>query len=49
VDPNVRPLLTQWHYLHIEQEVLPYLREHGVTEDQVTAMLVDNPRAYFQQ
>ncbi|HEY1569904.1 MAG TPA: phosphotriesterase-related protein [Pseudonocardiaceae bacterium] len=49
VDPNVRPLLTQWHYLHIEQEVLPYLREHGVTEDQITAMLVDNPRAYFQQ
>ncbi|HEX3592535.1 MAG TPA: phosphotriesterase-related protein, partial [Pseudonocardiaceae bacterium] len=28
VDPNVRPLLTQWHYLHIEREVLPYLREH---------------------
>ncbi|HEX5120725.1 MAG TPA: phosphotriesterase-related protein [Pseudonocardiaceae bacterium] len=49
VDPNVRPLLTQWHYLHIEQEVLPYLREHGVTEDQITAMLEDNPRAYFQQ
>lgn len=49
IDPNVRPLLTQWHYLHIEREVLPYLREHGVTEDQITAMLVDNPRAYFDQ
>lgn len=49
IDPNVRPLLTQWHYLHIEREVLPYLREHGVTEDQITAMLVDNPRAYFEQ
>lgn len=49
VDPNVRPLLTQWHYLHIEQEVLPYLRDHGVTEDQITAMLVDNPRVYFAQ
>ncbi len=49
VDPNVRPLLTQWHYLHIEQEVLPYLREHGVTEDQITAMLVDTPRAYFDR
>jgi phosphotriesterase-related protein len=48
VDPNVRPLLTQWHYLHIAQEVLPYLREHGVTEDQITAMLVDNPRTYFE-
>jgi phosphotriesterase-related protein len=49
VDPNVKPLLTQWHYLHIEQEVLPYLREHGVTEDQITAMLVDNPRMYFEK
>jgi phosphotriesterase-related protein len=49
IDPNVRPLLTQWHYLHIEREVLPYLREHGVTEDQVTAMLVDNPRVYFEK
>jgi phosphotriesterase-related protein len=49
VDPNVRPLLTQWHYLHIEQEVLPYLREHGVTEEQITAMLMDNPRAYFEK
>lgn len=49
VDPDVRPLLTQWHYLHIEREVLPYLREHGVTEEQITAMLVDNPRRYFEK
>jgi phosphotriesterase-related protein len=48
IDPNVRPLLTQWHYLHIEQEVLPYLREHGVTEEQITTMLVDTPRRYFE-
>jgi phosphotriesterase-related protein len=48
IDPDVRPLLTQWHYLHIEQEVLPYLRERGVGEDQVTAMLVDTPRRYFE-
>ena len=49
IEPTVRPLLSQWHYLHIEREVLPYLREHGVTEDQITAMLVDNPRAYFEK
>jgi phosphotriesterase-related protein len=47
IDPGVRPLLTQWHYLHIHDEVLPYLREHGVTEAQITAMLIDNPRRYF--
>jgi phosphotriesterase-related protein len=44
VDPNVLPFLPQWHYLHIGEEVLPYLREHGVTEEQVTTMLVDVPR-----
>ncbi|HVV24818.1 MAG TPA: phosphotriesterase-related protein [Pseudonocardiaceae bacterium] len=48
IDPNVRPLLNQWHYLHIGQDVLPYLREHGVTEDQITTMLVDTPRRYFE-
>lgn len=49
IDPNVLDFLPQWHYLHIEQEVLPYLRDHGVTEDQITAMLVDNPRRFFEQ
>jgi phosphotriesterase-related protein len=44
IDPGVLPMLPQWHYLHIEQEVLPYLRAHGVTEEQITTMLVDNPR-----
>ncbi|GAA2729986.1 phosphotriesterase-related protein [Actinocorallia aurantiaca] len=44
IDPNVLPFLPQWHYLHIEQDVLPYLREKGVTERQITTMLVDNPR-----
>lgn len=48
MDPNVRPLLTQWHYLHIEQDVLPYLREHGVTDEQIDTMLVDTPRRYFE-
>jgi len=27
--------------------VIPVLREAGVTEDQLTTMLVDNPRRYF--
>ncbi|HEX4429043.1 MAG TPA: hypothetical protein VHZ96_07240 [Frankiaceae bacterium] len=48
IDPNVIGLLPQWHYLHLEQDVLPYLREHGVTEEQIDAMLVANPRRYFE-
>lgn len=36
-----------WHYLHIHNDVLPALRERGVTEAQITTMLVDNPRIIF--
>ena len=36
-----------WHYLHLHDHVIPALRDAGVTEDQVTTMLVDNPRRYF--
>jgi predicted metal-dependent phosphotriesterase family hydrolase len=35
--------LRQWHYRHVSQDVLPYLREHGVTEDQIDAMLMRTP------
>ena len=47
VEPDALALLPQWHYLHIEEQVLPYLRDQGVTEGQITAMLVDNPRRIF--
>ena len=42
-EPGSLDDLTQWHYLHVSQDVLPYLREHGVTEDEIDAMLVRNP------
>ncbi len=48
IDPNVLAFLPQWHYLHIEQEVLPYLRAHGVTEAQIDLMLIENPRRYLE-
>lgn len=37
-----------WHYLHITNDVLPALRERGVTEEQIEQMLVGNPRRYFE-
>ncbi|MCE9514939.1 MAG: phosphotriesterase-related protein [Mycobacterium sp.] len=40
-------VLPNWHYLHIHNDVLPALRARGVTEEQITTMLVDNPRAIF--
>ena len=39
--------LPNWHYLHIHDDVLPALRQRGVTEEQLTTMLVDNPRTIF--
>jgi phosphotriesterase-related protein len=48
IEPDAVPLLADWNYLHIETAVLPYLRQHGVTEEQITTMLVDNPRRIFE-
>ncbi|WP_167107673.1 phosphotriesterase [Mycobacterium sp. DL592] len=41
--------LPNWHYLHIHNDVLPALRSRGVTDEQITTMLVDNPRAIFSR
>ena len=48
IDPNVMPFLPQWHYEHISTEVVPYLLDHGVSQQQIDQMLVDNPRRYFE-
>jgi phosphotriesterase-related protein len=41
-------VLPNWRFTHISHHVLPALRRLGVSEDQITAMLVDNPRAFFE-
>lgn len=48
-DPHaLQKLLTpNWHYNHISDDVLPALRERGVTDAQIDQMLVENPRRYF--
>jgi phosphotriesterase-related protein len=40
-------VLPNWHYLHIHNDVLPALKERGVTDEQISTMLVDNPRKIF--
>ncbi|EID53058.1 phosphotriesterase family protein [Saccharomonospora xinjiangensis] len=46
--PGVREqAMPNWHYTHLHDDVIPALREAGVTEDQLTTMLVENPRRYF--
>jgi phosphotriesterase-related protein len=36
-----------WNFQHLFDDVLPALRERGVTDEQIDAMLVANPRRYF--
>ena len=39
--------MPNWHYLHISDDVVPALKQRGVTDEQITTMLVDNPREIF--
>jgi phosphotriesterase-related protein len=39
--------MDHWTYLHISNDVLPALREAGVSEAQIDTMLVDNPRRFL--
>jgi phosphotriesterase-related protein len=48
IDPALFAMNPRWHFLHIEEDVLPALRERGVTDGQIEQMLVDNPRRYFE-
>jgi phosphotriesterase-related protein len=48
VPEQLLPALPNWHYLHIHNDVIPALKERGVTDEQLTTMLVDNPRDIFE-
>jgi phosphotriesterase-related protein len=44
--PTITP---RWHYLHISDDVIPALKERGVTDAQIRTMLVENPRKIFER
>ncbi len=41
-------VVPNWHYLHVVNDVIPELKNRGVTDEQIDAMLVDNPRRIFE-
>ena len=41
-------ILPKWHYLHIHNDVIPALKQKGVTEEQLHTMLVENPKKIFE-
>jgi len=45
----VYTMMPNWHYLHIHNDVIPALKQRGVTDDQIRTMLVDNPRKIFER
>ena len=48
-DPDAKvQAVPQWNFRHISEDVLPALRERGVTDEQIEAMLVSNVRRYFE-
>ena len=45
----LKQALPNWHYNHIPDDVLPALRQAGVSEEQISTMTVDNPRRVFER
>jgi phosphotriesterase-related protein len=41
--------MPQWRYTHIIQDVLPMLRDRGVSDAAIDQMTVGNPRHIFEQ
>jgi phosphotriesterase-related protein len=43
----VAAILPKWDYMHIYRDVIPALKERGVTDEQVHQMMVENPKKFF--
>jgi len=49
-DPALRAkLVPNWHFNHIPDDVIPALKAAGVSDEQVQAMTIDNPRRIFER
>ncbi len=49
-EPALRQqLVPNWHFRHIPDDVIPALRVAGVSEEQIQAMTIENPRRIFEQ
>lgn len=42
-----KPLLANWRYDHIFKDIIPALKEAGVSEDKINTLMVKNPRRLF--
>jgi len=45
---EVKRAAPRWTFLHIPDDVVPALRQSGVSDEQLRAMTIDNPRRIFE-
>ena len=45
--PEMRSMVPNWHFTYVFEEILPALREGGVTDEQITTMMEENPRRWL--
>jgi phosphotriesterase-related protein len=48
-EASLKTMTPRWNFLHISHDVLPALKQRGVTDAQINQMLVENPRKVFEQ
>ncbi|WP_433756258.1 phosphotriesterase family protein [Nocardia sp. CA-135398] len=49
-DPEAKAQVApRWNYRHISEDVIPALIARGLTDDDIDAILVRNPRRYFEK
>ncbi len=48
MDEKTRKLIENWNPTHIFKHILPALKEAGVPQRKIDAMLMENPRRYFE-
>ncbi len=46
--PQTARLIENWKPSHVLQNIVPALKKAGVPQEKISAMLVENPRRYFQ-
>lgn len=47
-EESLAKVAPKWNFLHIINDVIPALKSRGVTDDQISTMLVKNPRRIFE-
>lgn len=45
--PDMQHLIANWQPTHLFKNLLPKMREAGISDEKIKTMLVDNPRRWF--